>query len=140
MKIDLRNNLRTPVIQITIGNKLLEKFDCLVDTGFTGALTGFIYQDKNGVRHSSIDNIDCIQNPVPLSENSWAILANGNKVETWKGKVLCNFNQIYRVTEIILISVAKPQPISLILGMSLLKAYKADLSIHFSSNKFSLNI
>jgi len=140
MKIDLRNNLRTPVIQITIGNKLLEKFDCLVDTGFTGALTGFIYQDKNGVRHSSIDNIDCIQNPAPLPESSWAVLANGNKVETWKGKVLCNFNQIYRVTEIILISVAKPQPISLILGMSLLKAYKADLSIHFSSNKFSLNI
>ena len=111
-----------------------------IDTGFTGALTGFIFQNQTGIKHSSIDNIDCIQNPVPLPESSWAILANGNKVETWKGKVLCNFNQVYRVTEIILISVAKPQPISLILGMSLLKAYKADLSIHFSSNKFSLNI
>ena len=94
MKIDIRNNFRTPVIQITIGDKLSEKFDCLIDTGFTGALAGFIYQDQTGVKHSSINDIDCIQNPAPLPESTWAVLANGSKTETWKGKVLCNFNQI----------------------------------------------
>ena len=140
MRVILRNNLRVPVIGVTIGNFQSMLFDCLIDTGFSGSLAGFVYTNQSGFKQFSIKNVDFITPPVLLPEKNWTILANGNKVETWKGKVLCNFNQIYRVSEIILISVAKPQSIPLILGMSLLKAYKADLSIHFSSKSFSLNI
>jgi len=140
MKVILQNNSRIPIVHITIGNSQSLLLDCLIDTGFSGSLAGFVYSDKSGVKQFSIKNVDFIKPPVLLPEKNWTTLANGSKVETWKAEVLCNLQNQYHETEIILISVAKPQPIPLILGMSLLKAYKADLSIHFSSNIFSLNI
>jgi len=140
MKVFLRNNSRIPVVNIIIGDSQPLLFDCLIDTGFSGSLAGFVYTNTSGIKQFSINNVDFINPPILLPEKKWAVLANGTKTETWKGKILCNFNEIYRVTEIILISVAKPQSIPLILGMSLLKAYKANLSIHFASNTFKLKV
>ncbi len=140
MKIRLCNNLRTPVIKISIGEIQPIVLDCLIDTGFTGSLAGFHFLNKSNTKQSSIGNVDYIKQPVLLPKSHWSTLANGSKVETWKAEVLCNLENQFHEAEIILISVAKPQPIPLILGMSLLKAYKANLSILFASNTFELKV
>ena len=138
MNVELRDNFRIPIVSVTIGDKQRAKLDCLVDTGFTGALAGFHFKDQFGMEQSSIGNADYLKNPELVPKSHWITLANGDKVETWKAEVLCNLENQYHETEIVLISVVKPQPVPLILGMSLLKACSADLSIHFSAYIFEL--
>ncbi|MCK5852094.1 hypothetical protein KAH27_03605 [bacterium] len=140
MRIEFDNQKNNAITPITIGEFQKVTLSCLIDTGFSGYLAGFLSSNNSTVKHASLGNIDYIKEPISLPNNQWVILANGSTIETWRGIVLCELNNFVKECPIILFSVAKPQPIPLILGMSLLKAYKADLSIHFSSNTFSLNI
>ena len=105
MKIILRNNLRIPIIGVTIGNLHPSLFDCLIDTGFSGSLAGFVYTAKLGLKQFSIKNVDFIAPPVLLPEENWTVLANGNKVETTEWHNLEMWDGLAKVAEKYLISI-----------------------------------
>lgn len=135
--------LRSPLslaARVRLGYANPQTLPCLVDTGFSGYLVGFVYPDVHGCLRSSIGGVDFMRNPIALPTASWSILADGHRVQTLSGAVLCAMGRTVKECEIRILHTPGPQHPPLILGMSFLKLFKADLSLHFSTKRFALDV
>jgi len=76
----------------------------------------------------------------PCHELRGPPLADGVRRETWLGHIDCEFDGKMHPCDIVLIVVAQSQDPPLILGMSFLKLFKGDLTLHFSTKTFALDV
>ena len=140
MRLSLHSDQKSPVVRVTVGSEIKIRLACLVDTGFTEYLAGFLHVDGTGTMRTSLGNADYLAPPHRLPRSQWGSLADGSRPETWVATVQCEFEGVTRNCETLLFPVAAQQDVPLILGMSFLKLFKADLSLHFSTRTFALDV
>ena len=140
MRLTIRRSPLSLAAHIRPGYAIPRTFPCLVDTGFSGYLVGFVYPDGRDRLQSSLGGVDFMRNPVALPHASWSILADGRRVQTLSGAVLCAMGGTVKECEIRILHTPGPQDPPLILGMSFLKLFRADLSLHFSTKRFALDV
>ncbi len=75
-----------------------------------------------------------------LPKKEWYTVADCTQAETWTSLLLCNMDGIVRKCAIDFLPVDKPADVPRILGISFLKLFKADLSLHFSMKTFTLDV
>jgi predicted aspartyl protease len=132
MRIALKNNCE-PTVGIRTGDG---EVACLVDTGFTGLLLGYLYPRASLNGH--LQQLELIEPLRLLSQQQWVTVANGAKVRTWVCNARISFEESCETVDIVLIQARARQSADFILGIEFLRRFHCRLSMWFDLDHHEL--
>ncbi len=125
---------REPIINMLIGTR---KYECLLDTGFTGLLIGYIYSSNENLH---LNSLSLTEKPQLLSEKQWVTVANGSKARTWISKVFISFDKTNQLIDIMIIEAKERQTPDFIIGIEFLEQFNCCLFMDFKNRVFELSM
>lgn len=132
MRIAFKNDCE-PTVDIRTGDG---EVACLVDTGFTGLLLGYLYPSASLNDH--LQQLELMEPLRLLSKQHWVTVANGATVRTWVCNARLSFEETCETVDIVLIEAHERQSADFILGIEFLRRFKCRLSMWFDLDRHEL--
>ena len=132
MRTVLKNDCE-PTVSFRSGD---DEVACLLDTGFTGLLLGYIYPRASMNAH--LRRLELIEPLRLLPRNDWVAVANGAKVKTWECNARISFDKSCDTVDVMFIEAHERQTSDFILGIEFMRRFACRLSMWFDTDRHEL--